>query len=168
MTLHELNTLPPAQLRETLTLCCGSTAWVDKMLNSFPVNDEEELLTVATLYWYSCDEQDWKEAFTHHPKIGDLASLQKKFAATSQWAADEQAGAGNTSKGILQSLAAGNQLYEERFGYIFIVCATGKSAVEMLDLLNLRLCNPPSTEINIAMEEQLKITCIRLKKLLTP
>lgn len=168
MTLDELNRLPPAQLRESLTQCCGAAAWIEKMMYSFPVDDETALLNTASLHWHSCSEQDWKEAFTHHPRIGDLASLQKKFASTAQWAAGEQAGAVNASMEVLQSLAEGNRLYEEKFGYIFIVCATGKPAAEMLQLLNERLQNNAQEEIKTAMEEQLKITIIRLKKLLMP
>lgn len=168
MTLDELNRLPPAQLRESLTQCCGAASWVEKMMYSFPVDDETALLNAASLHWRSCGEQDWKEAFTHHPRIGDLASLQQKFASTAQWAAGEQAGAANASKEVLAALAEGNHLYEEKFGYIFIVCATGKPAAEILQLLNERLQNNAREEIKTAMEEQLKITIIRLKKILMP
>ena len=135
MTLHELNTLPSQQLKEELTKCCGSSAWVDKMLPFFPAEDLVELLEDAEEQWFKCSEEDWKEAFAHHPKIGDVESLKKKFASTAQWASGEQSGVNNASTETIEALAEGNKEYEEKFGYIFIVCATGKSAEEMLAIL---------------------------------
>lgn len=167
MTLTALNALPPEQLNEALGKCCGATAWIQKMTNEFPVKDEDSLLAAAARNWQSCTESDWKEAFDHHPKIGDLHSLQHKFAATGQWAAGEQSGTVDASTVILQAFAKGNKLYEDKFGYIFIVCATGKSAPEMLSILTERLKNEEREEIKIAMGEQEKITAIRLKKLLS-
>jgi 2-oxo-4-hydroxy-4-carboxy-5-ureidoimidazoline decarboxylase len=166
MTIAALNNLDEGQLREALGKCCGAAAWIGKMLAVFPVAREDVLLEEAERIWYSCEEQDWREAFEHHPRIGDLDSLKKKFAATGQWAAGEQSGVNAASEEVLKALAAGNEAYEKRFGYIFIVCATGKSAGEMLDLLKARLGNTPEAEINIAMGEQNKITRIRLEKLL--
>src|SRR5262249_15304589 len=141
MTLHELNTLPQQQLKDELFKCCGSSAWVDRMLAFFPADDLVELLEDAEEQWFKCNEEDWKEAFSHHPKIGDVESLKKKFASTAQWASGEQSGVNAASQQVIEALAAGNQEYEEKFGYIFIVCATGKSAAEMLSLLQLRLHN---------------------------
>ena len=166
MTLHELNTLPIAQLKEELTKCCGSSAWVNKMLPFFPADDLVELLEDAEEQWYLCNEDDWKEAFAHHPKIGDVESLKKKFASTAQWAAGEQGGVNNASQKIIEALAKGNLEYEKKFGYIFIVCATGKSAEEMLEILQSRLPNGLNEEIEIAVDEQNKITKLRIEKLL--
>lgn len=166
MTLHELNTLQPEQLKEELLKCCGSRKWVDKMLPFFPVEDMVELLNDAEAQWYACTEADWLEAFTHHPKIGDAASLKKKFASTANWAGSEQGAVAQASDETLQQLAKGNDDYEKKFGFIFIVCATGKSAEEMLSLLQLRFANNKDEELRIAMEEQNKITQIRLQKLL--
>lgn len=166
MSIAELNELGKPALREVLGLCNGSGVWVDKMLALFPVPTEERLLQEASRVWYSCGEADWREAFSHHPRIGDLDSLRKKFAATGQWAAGEQSGVQSASEPVLTALAAGNEAYEKKFGYIFIVCATGKSAGEMLGLLRARLDNDPATEIRVAMEEQNKITQVRLEKLL--
>src|SRR5204862_1877936 len=101
---------------------------------------------------------DWLEAFRHHPKIGDLSSLRAKFASTSAWAAGEQASAAGAGEEVLEGLAAGTARYEATFGYIFIVCATGKSAREMLDLLSARLGNDAPAELAIAAGEQRKIT----------
>ena len=166
MSIAALNELDKPALRETLGLCNGSVAWVEKMLELFPMATDEQLLQEASRVWYSCGEADWRQAFGHHPKIGDLDSLRKKFAATGQWAAGEQSGVQGASEPLLAALAAGNEAYEKKFGYIFIVCATGKSAEEMLGLLRARLDHDPVTEIRVAMEEQNKITRIRLEKLL--
>ena len=135
MTLHELNTLPLPQLKEELTKCCGSSAWVNKMLPFFPADDLVELLEDAEEQWFICSEADWKEAFAHHPKIGDIESLKTKFASTAQWASGEQSGVKNASEKTIEALAEGNKKYEEKFGYIFIVYASGKSAEEMLAIL---------------------------------
>ena len=157
MTLHELNELSTEQLRDELSKCCGSSRWVNKMLPLFPMDDLVELLEDAEEKWYECSEADWKEAFSHHPKIGERAA---------GWAAGEQSGMQKASKDTVDALLNGNKLYEEKFGYIFIVCATGKSAEEMLGLLHARLPNAPEEEINIAADEQNKITRLRLQKLL--
>lgn len=166
MTLHQLNILPNEQLEEELFKCCGSTAWVNKMLPFFPAEDLIEILEDAEEQWYQCSEEDWLEAFTHHPKIGDVESLKKKFASTATWASGEQSGAAAASQQTMEALAKGNDEYEHKFGYIFIVCATGKSAAEMLQLLQQRLPNNPSEEIKIAADEQNKITMLRIEKLL--
>jgi len=165
MTLHELNTLDKQKLREELFKCCGSSAWVEKMLKVFPMDDLVELLEDAEEKWFECSETDWKEAFSHHPEIGDIESLKQKFN-NSGWAVGEQAGVKEASQQTLETLAEGNRLYRARFGYIFIVCATAKSAEELLGLLHARLPNAPEEEINIAADEQNKITKIRLEKLL--
>jgi 2-oxo-4-hydroxy-4-carboxy-5-ureidoimidazoline decarboxylase len=166
MSLPELNQLPVNQLKEALVTCCGSTAWVNEMAEIFPVESKESLFEQAEIIWFSLDESDWREAFGHHPKIGDINSLREKFANTSAWASGEQSGVSTASEQVLDDLLAGNRLYEDKFGYIFIVCATGKSAEEMLEILNSRLPNSPDDEILIAMQEQNKITKIRLEKLL--
>jgi 2-oxo-4-hydroxy-4-carboxy-5-ureidoimidazoline decarboxylase len=166
MTLHELNTLPVTQLKEELTKCCGSAAWVNKMLPFFPADDLIELLEDAEEKWFECGEADWKEAFASHPRIGDIESLKKKFASTAQWASGEQSGVSSASLQTIEALAKGNKEYEDKFGYIFIICATGKSANEMLDNLKDRLKNDPEDEIEIAADEQNKITKLRLEKLL--
>lgn len=154
-------------LAEALQKCCGSTAWVENMVAIFPIADAETLMDQANTQWNKLSEADWREAFTHHPKIGgDVAALREKFASTSTWAEGEQAAVKQASQETLEALAAGNTEYEKQFGYIFIVCATGKSAEEMLALLQARLSNKPEDEILIAASEQNKITRLRLEKLL--
>ena len=158
--------MPHESLIAELSKCCGARAWVQRMLPFIPADDLVELLEDAESQWWLCNEEDWKEAFTHHPKIGDLDSLKKKFANTAVWASGEQSGVNTAKDEILNALAEGNRLYEEKFGYIFIVCASGKSAEEMLGMLNERLKNNPEDEIRIAADEQNKITLLRLEKLL--
>jgi 2-oxo-4-hydroxy-4-carboxy-5-ureidoimidazoline decarboxylase len=167
MTLKELNKLSKSEVADALSKCCGSATWIKNMVAIFPVADAEALMHEATATWNSLSEADWREAFTHHPKIGgDVAALREKFASTSTWAEGEQASVKQASQVTLEALAAGNAEYEKKFGYIFIVCATGKTAEEMLALLRARLPNKPEDEILIAMGEQDKITRIRLEKLL--
>lgn len=166
MTLHEFNLLPKGRLAEELLKCCGSRAWVQKMMPFVPADDLVELLEDAEEQWWTCSESDWKEAFAQHPRIGDTASLKKKFASTADWAAGEQSGVQGADEATIRALADGNRMYEAKFGYIFIVCATGKPAAEMLELLRSRLGNTPEEEIRIAADEQNKITKLRIEKLL--
>jgi 2-oxo-4-hydroxy-4-carboxy-5-ureidoimidazoline decarboxylase len=134
------------------------------MIGLPPAEDLIDLFEDAEEMWYKCNEDDWKEAFTHHPMIGDIDSLRKKFS-NDQFAAKEQASINDSSEKTLQALAEGNHVYQQKFGYIFIVFATGKSAEEMLEILQARLNNNPEEEIKIAMEEQSKITQLRLQNL---
>ncbi len=168
MNLTELNSLDLETATSAFTKCCGSSIWVHKMVEARPYACEQYLQTQAVLAWAACTQVDGLEAFTHHPKIGGKAALAEKFASTSIWASGEQASVQVASEAVLQALADGNAAYEEKFGYIFIVCATGKSATEMLALLQERLPNPPEIEIEVAMAEQMKITLLRLQKLLLP
>ena len=166
MTLHEFNILPKDRLVEELTKCCGSQAWVNKMLAFIPADDMVELLEDAEEQWWKCTEADWKEAFSHHPKIGDSESNTPNFSGTGEWAADEQSAVKEAPPKILSELAEANKQYEDKFGYIFIICATGKSAAEILAFLQMRLQNSPEVEIEIAADEQNKITKLRIEKLL--
>lgn len=166
MTLSQLNTLPPALLREELQKCCGSSIWVQAMLASLPFASPEDLLGKADQAWAKTSEQDWLEAFSHHPKIGDLESLENKFASTKAMAGKEQAAVTTATRETLQELAKGNADYEQKFGFIFIVFASGKSAGEMLHILKTRIQNDRTTELKTAAAEQHKITRLRLQSLL--
>lgn len=165
MTLDAFNTLSLEEAREELFKCCGSSIWVKKLAEKIPFISIEELKNESDSIWFGCDKKDWLEAFTHHPKIGDIKSLEKKFSSTKQWASVEQSGVTTATKNILQELKESNDDYEKKFGYIFIVCATGKSAEEMLAILKSRLNNSPQEEIKIAVNEQNKITHLRIDKL---
>jgi len=166
MTLDDLNLLSRTEAALTFSRCCGSAQWSKTMALKRPFIDVEHLLTAAESVWLRLSPDDWKEAFSCHPKIGDLDSLREKLSATASWAEGEQAGAGSASEAILESLAKGNAEYEKEFGYIFIVSATRKTADEMLALLKQRLNNDSASELRIAAEEQRKITRLRLQKLL--
>lgn len=163
MELH-INKLTAHEAAEAFNRCCGSKEWVARMLEKRPFPSIEKIFETANEIWWQLDQKDWLEAFSHHPKIGDLDSLKKKFAGTADLAASEQSSVSTAREETLQALAKGNKEYEEKFGYIFIVCATGKSPEEMLALLQQRLPNKEADEIKIAAEEQSKITRLRLER----
>lgn len=165
MTIAEFDHLDIKKKKELLFNCCGCNAWVKGMLEIFPVNDLIDLLEYAEEKWYDCNPAEWLEAFEHHPKIGDIDSIQKKFAETADYAENEQAGVSPNDKKVLEELIKANDAYEDVFGYIFIVFATGKTAAEMLAILNERLLNNPHDELIVAAGEQDKITKLRLQKL---
>lgn len=165
MTIAEFDHLDIKEKKELLFNCCGCDAWVKGMLEIFPVNDLVDLLEYAEEKWYDCNPAEWLAAFEHHPRIGDLESIQKKFAKTADYAVNEQAGVSSEDTKILEELLKANEEYEDVFGYIFIVCATGKTAAEMLEILNKRLLNSPHEELMAAAAEQDKITKLRLQKL---
>jgi 5-hydroxyisourate hydrolase/2-oxo-4-hydroxy-4-carboxy-5-ureidoimidazoline decarboxylase len=161
MHLQNFNQFSPEKAAEFLFSCCGSRFWVEKLLAFSPFSSERKLLEKTTEIWYEqCSQADWLESFLHHPKIGDLSRLKEKFAGK------EQAGVDSASDAVIEKLAVRNQQYEAQNGFIFIVCATGKSAEEMLHLLEDRLQNSREEELKVAMGEQQKITLIRLQKLL--
>ena len=130
-----------------------------------PFASDEQLLETAAEIWHRMEREDWLAAFAAHPRIGDLDTLHARFSDTRAWASGEQAGVAAAAEDVLQRLMALNHKYEEKFGYLFIVCATGKTAEEMLAILESRLANDESVELRLAAAEQLKITMIRLGKL---
>ncbi|MCE9532844.1 MAG: 2-oxo-4-hydroxy-4-carboxy-5-ureidoimidazoline decarboxylase [Planctomycetes bacterium] len=164
MNVDALNRIPLDEARATLKRCCHSSRWVDEMLRRRPFASNDALFLAAGECETQMEKTDWLEAFAGHPRIGDVDGLRKKFATTADWSSGEQAGVAGAADAILHELAEGNRLYEERFGHIFIVCATGKSAAEMLHLLRERLPNDPETELRVAAAEQAKITRLRLEK----
>ena len=166
MTLEALNRLAAAEARAAFERCCGAARWIDAMVAARPFADAAALHAASERAFAPLVRADWLEAFSHHPKIGDVSALRAKFASTAAWAGAEQGGAATATEATLEALAEGNRAYEERFGYIFIVCATGRSAEEMLALLRARLGNEAAAELAIAAVEQRKITRLRLEKLL--
>lgn len=165
MTLEEFNTRSEESIYPELERCCGSQQWIVRMIQLRPFESFSSLYSTADDVWRSLSQVDWKEAFSHHPKIGEVDQLRKKFSSTGAWAADEQRGIHDATDETLRQLADGNLKYEKKFGHIFIVCAAGKNADEMLAILNSRLNNSGAIEIHIAAEEQRKITRLRLEKL---
>ena len=156
---RRVNTRVRSQAEAELRSCCDSSEWVRQMLASRPFDGGSELLAGAETIWWELDPQDWREAFAAHPRIGENPK--------SEWARQEQASAASASSDTMRALAQINREYEKRFGHIFIVFATGKSADEMLAIARQRLQNPPEQELRITAEQQLKITKLRLMKLVS-
>lgn len=162
---EHLNALDEAAASDALERCCGSRQWVEAMLAGRPFAGDEAVLELACEAWWRLDEADWLEAFSCHPRIGDRRPPEHA-AKTAAWSKQEQASAAGADAGVQHALAEGNRLYEERFGHVFLICATGRSAEEMLAELETRLENDPADELRIAAEEQVKITRLRLFKLI--
>jgi OHCU decarboxylase len=156
-----LNALSEEDALEAFLTCCGARRWAEQMTARCPYVDEAQLLTIAREVWRDLEAADWLQAFAAHPQIGEKPSQSSKTAA---WSAGEQAGVANAADATRTALAAANRRYREKFGWIFIVCATGKSAEEMLTWLRQRLDNDPAEELRIAATEQEKITLLRLHK----
>jgi 2-oxo-4-hydroxy-4-carboxy-5-ureidoimidazoline decarboxylase len=166
VSVAELNAMSEPQAKELLAECCGASRWVSRMLARRPFKSRAAVLSTADEIWRSLDSVDWREAFSHHPRIGERKGAIPQTARGSAWAAREQSGVEGADDDLRADLAAANREYERRFGYIYIVFATGKSAEGMLALARERLRNDPDIELRVAVEEQRKITRLRLDKLL--
>lgn len=163
MSIEEFNQLNNKE--ELLEKCCGAKRWIAAVASAAPFESEASFFKTVYVSWFEkCESSDYLEAFQHHPKIGDINSLREKFAASKEWAGKEQSGVDSASEECLRALAKANDDYEKKFGFIFIVCATGKSADEMLRLVQERLTHEKDEEIAIARNEQFKITILRLRK----
>ena len=164
--LKKLNSASVETAESEFLNCCGSRSWAREMTAARPFESAEELLNRAARIWENLDAADWLEAFAAHPKIGEKKAGAKDSARFAEWSRSEQSGASAADASTLDELAEANRLYERKFGFIFIVCATGKSALEMLEICRRRLGNDAEAELQIAADEQRKITEIRLRKLL--
>jgi 2-oxo-4-hydroxy-4-carboxy-5-ureidoimidazoline decarboxylase len=161
--LAEWNQAPEDAAMETMIACCGARRWAEAMVALRPLNGIVELSTEADRVWSTMEEADWMEAFACHPRIGERKAAHAS-AKSMAWSRQEQASAAEASERVMDDLAEGNRLYEERFGFTYIVCAMGKSAAEMLAILNRRLANDRTTELREAAEQQRQIMQIRLGK----
>ncbi len=164
--LERLNALSPEEAEARLLSCCGSAAWARGVAAARPFRSEGDLAEAADRIWRGLSRADWLEAFAAHPRIGPRVAAGAGHTAA--WSREEQRGTDGASPGTLASLDAVNREYESRFGHVFIVCASGRTADEMLSLARQRLGNEPGTELALAAEEQRKITQLRLEKLLAP
>ena len=164
--LDRLNSLAANEAEAEFGKCCGSTNWARRMAAERPFANSNQLVTIADRIWWSLEPDDWLEAFASHPKIGENKAARATAAEVQNWAAQEQSGAQKAAEETVRSLAKLNREYEEKFGYIYIVCATGKSSKEMLAILRERLPNDAEAELLIAAREQSRITKLRLGKLL--
>lgn len=165
MTLQRINDAQPTQAYQLLESCCCASNWVKQMLAARPFKDQQSMLNTAQQIWETMTETDVLEAFSGHPQIGDLTTLQAKYANTADKAGHEQSGMAEAEQEVLQEMLVLNKRYLERFGFIFIVFASGKSAAQMLELITTRINNDRATELSIAANEQAKITAKRLESL---
>lgn len=161
-----LNELASDEARNELLKCCGATRWAETVEQGRPYSSLEQLIAKANEVWWALDESDWLEAFRSHPKIGEKKATHTVSTQSQQWSSQEQQGVQNAAQEAIEKLAKLNLDYEKKFGFIFIVCATGKSSDEILALLEQRLPNDVPIELPIAAAEQAKITELRLRKLL--
>lgn len=159
MSLHDLNVAIADFAEESFRRCCGSKRWSRLMVEQRPFASLDVVLATGERLWWSLEAADWLEAFAAHPRIGERTAAG--------WSAEEQSRAAGMSEDVRRRLLQGNHEYEARFGYTFIVCASGKSAEEMLQTLDSRLAHDPADELQVAAAEQRKITDLRLRKLLT-
>lgn len=163
---EKLDAASATQAREMLDRCCGSARWAESMTARRPFGSDAALFAAADEEWAKVSTDDILEALAHHPRIGaNMDELRKKYASTATWAANEQAGAAAATEDLLIALQGANARYDARYGHVFVVCATGKSAAEMLAILQARMDNDPEDELRIAAAEQAKITRKRLEKL---
>lgn len=165
-SLQRLNTLSRGQAEVELMMCCGSEKWARQMVERRPFEDVNDLLANADSIWWALDGSAWLDAFSHHPKIGEKKAAAAQAEETRAWSAEEQSKASVAAPETLRALADANRDYERRFGYIFIVCAAGKSSEDILSILQGRMGNTPEQELRVAAAEQAKITQLRLRKLL--
>ena len=161
-----LNLLTADEAEKELLQCCGSKRWVRQMTEARPFPTIDAAVKTADQIWQSLAEDDWLEAFRSHPKIGEKKAADKVSEQAQQWSGQEQAGVAAASRETANALAALNRAYEFKFGFIFIICATGKTSEQMLAALSERLQHDATEELPIAAAEQSKITELRLKKLL--
>ena len=159
MTLDELNALPGDAAERALLDVCGSRRWAVALAARRPFESREDLDDEALGIWATLDGGDWLEAFARHPRIGERAG---------GWSREEQGGVRGAADDTLEQLARGNHEYERKFGHVFLICATGRSAAEILANLEERLDNEPARELRVAADEQAKIIRLRLDRLLAP
>ena len=169
MPLHDLqwlNSLADDQAVNELKSCCGSSRWASEIARRRPYDSFDQLTDATADVWWQLAPADWLEAFRSHPRIGQKSAEVSASAQSQHWSHSEQAQMEDASANTTSALARLNEMYQARFGFIFIVCASGKSPEEMLAILRERLENGPDEELRIAAAEQAKITEIRLQKLI--
>ena len=162
--LARWNRLSAEEAAGEILSCCGSAAWGRELAARRPFDDESSLTKASDEIWRRLEKRDWMEAFSKHPRIGERKAPQAVSTQSAAWSAQEQQSVATAAETVQSELAEANREYERRFGRVFILCATGKSAPETLEILRRRLHNDDATEMNEAAEEQLKITNVRLKK----
>lgn len=157
------NEADEAEALEAMLACCGARRWASAMTALRPFKSVVKLSEAADRVWDTMEESDWMEAFACHPRIGERI-VAKASAQAVLWSHQEQSQANAADQNLLAKLAEGNALYEQRFGFTYVVCATGKSAAQMLAILESRLCRSRDAELREAAEQQRQIMQIRLGK----
>lgn len=157
-----------AVTREGLMSTCGSHRWVELMLAGAPYDSVEQLHAAADDAFDQLDETDWLEAFAQHPRIGDVEALRERFAASGAFSEREQSGLSSAQHALLEAMQRGNEEYEHKFGFVFLVRAAGRSAQQLLDQQRQRLGNDRPRELQIAAGQQREITHLRLDAQLQP
>jgi OHCU decarboxylase len=165
--LARLNAASREDAIAAFTQCCAARAWAESMAALRPYRDMDALLDTADRVWEELGPGVWRAAFDGHPRIGERQAATATTDTAQRWSEQEQAGAQHANADVQARLAAAQRAYEARFGHIFLICATGRSAPEMLQELERRLGNDPDTELRVAAGEQRRITRLRLEKLLT-
>jgi OHCU decarboxylase len=165
VTVAALDAMPAREAREALASCCGAPAWLDGMETRRPFRTRDALLAAADDVWRALSPRDWMEAFAHHPRIGERHAAAAQGATAQNWSSGEQSRVAAADTTVKERLAEAQRAYEARFGHIFLICATGKSADEILAAVRARMTNDASVELRVAAEEQRKITRLRLEKL---
>jgi OHCU decarboxylase len=166
VTLEELNAAAVSEAAASLEACCASSKWVRGMLDRRPFDSVDDLLSASDRVWATTGPADWLEAFAHHPRIGDRAPSERQGSISARWSIGEQESVADAATTVQDQLAEVNREYEQRFGHIYIVCATGKTPEDMLEIARERMTNDPAVEERVAAEEQRKITQLRLLKLI--
>ena len=164
-SLSDLNALPPRAAETLLSACCGAPAWVKAMLDRRPFSTVDEMLSASDEICARLSPDQWMAAFAHHPRIGERSTAAPVSDAARRWSEGEQSASASSDDDVRREVAEAQRLYELRFGYIFIICASGRSAEEILGELRARLQNAPDVELRAAAEEQRKIARLRLEKL---
>ncbi len=162
LSVAELDALAPSDAAAIFTACCGSSRWTAAMVARRPFLDRASVLRAADEEWQLLSPTEWLEAFAHHPRIGESRAAASVGTAARQMSESEQSKVATAEASVKTELAAAQLEYEARFGYIFLICATGKSAAEILAALRSRMANDPETELRVAAEEQRQITQLRL------
>ena len=163
-----LDDLGDAEASAQLRVCCGSHRWIDSMIAARPFKSPQRAREQADRIWNGLSREDWLEAFDHHPRIGEKKAAIVQNASGAALSSQEQARVASADEQTKGQLAQVNAEYERRFGYIYIVCASGRSAEELLTIARGRLQNDPEKELHVAAEEQRKIMQLRLANLLEP
>lgn len=162
--LASWNVLPAREAAEAIVACCGAQRWAREMEQRRPFRTSSELLETADQVWWGLSEEDWEQAFQSHPRIGERKAATPVSGQSEEWSRQEQAGIGSQDAGTLAELARRNAEYEARFGRVFLVCASGRSAAEILEILNRRLDNDAAMELRETAEQQRQITQLRLQR----